>query len=73
MYYEINVAKLNKKTGRYEHFFATDERSIISVSKLEEVVNVFYKKFPEEEGYKISITHWRKVGKEMPVCDLKED
>lgn len=67
MYYEINVAKLNKKTGRYEHFFATDERSIISMSKLEEVVNVFYKKFSEEEGYKLTCTHWEIRGKGIKI------
>lgn len=67
MYYEINVAKFNKETCRYEHFFATDERSIISMSKLEKVVNVFYKKFPEEEGYKLTCTHWETRGEEIKI------
>lgn len=67
MYYEINVAKLNEKTGRYEHFFATDERSITNMFKLEEVVNVFYKKFPEEEGYKLTCTHWEMRGEEIRI------
>ena len=67
MYYEINVAKLDEKTGKYEHFFATDERSIRNMFKLEEVVNVFKEKFPEEEGYKLTCTHWETVGEEIEI------
>ena len=45
MYYEINVAKLNKKTGRYEHFFATSERSIINLRTLVDMMNDFKIRF----------------------------
>lgn len=67
MYYEINVAKLNKKTGRYEHFFATSEESITNAFKLEDALRVFVKKFPKEEGYQICATHWQNIGKEIEV------
>ena len=50
MNYEINVS-LN---GR--HFFATHERSITNSSELMKVFKVFVEKFPESEGYKISVT-----------------
>ena len=67
MYYEINVAKFNEKTGRYDHFFATDERSITNMFKLEEVVKVFKKKFPEEEGYNLTCTNWETRGEEITI------
>lgn len=57
MYYEINVA-LNGK-----HLFATADRSITSPYKAEKVYNLFKEKFPEEEGYTISVTEWNTIGK----------
>ena len=56
MYYEINIA-LNKK-----HFFATADRSITSESKLKEVYSVLKEKFPESEGYTISVKKWETTG-----------
>ena len=56
MYYEINVSKDGK------HLFATAERSITVNWELEKVYKLFKEKFPENEGYKISVTHWNKVG-----------
>ena len=61
MYYEINVS-LN---GR--HLFATAERSIKNHLKAEKVYKLFKEKFPENEGYEISITYWEKVGKIIDV------
>ena len=57
MYYEINVA-LNGK-----HLFATADRSITNPYKAEKIYNLFKEKFPEEEGYTISVTEWNKIGK----------
>lgn len=57
MYYEINVS-LNGK-----HLFATAERSIVNAWRLQKVYNLFKEKFPEEEGYNITVTEWNKVGK----------
>lgn len=61
MYYEINVSKNGM------HFFATAERSITSFDKLKEVVQVFNEKFPEEQGYRISVTQWEKLGKSVDL------
>lgn len=49
-WYEINIAKNG------HHFFATAERSITNKWKLEEIFPVIKEKFPEEEGYGISVT-----------------
>lgn len=57
MYYEINVS-LNGK-----HLFATAERSITNFHKAKEMYALFTEKFPEAEGYSISVTKWEKVGK----------
>lgn len=61
MYYEINIA-LNGK-----HFFATAERSITNKWKLKEVYDVLKEKFPQEEGYDISITYYETVGKSIDM------
>ncbi|HDX9663243.1 TPA: hypothetical protein ROX91_001942 [Bacillus cereus] len=63
MYYEINVSKDGV------HFFATSERSIDMQSTLEKILKVFVEKFPESEGYKISVTNYQTVGK---IIDYKE-
>ena len=67
MYYEINVSKLNPDTGRYEHYFATAERSITNMFKLQTAVDDFKNRFPESEGFKITCTHWQKIGEEMVI------
>ena len=61
MYYEINVA-LNGK-----HFFATAERSITNKWKLKEVYNVIKEKFPQDEGYDISVTLYETIGKSVDM------
>lgn len=48
--YEINVS-LNGK-----HFFATALRSAPTERKMKELYEVFEKKFPEPEGYKIMVS-----------------
>lgn len=55
-YYEINVS-LNGK-----HLFATDERSITSRERMEEVYKLFEQKFPKSEGYILDVTLWVKSG-----------
>jgi hypothetical protein len=59
MYYEINVS-LN---GR--HFFATAERSITDKQKLKKVYKMFKEKFPEEDGYEITVTYWKHYGERI--------
>lgn len=64
MYYEINIA-LNGK-----HFFATDERSIRTEWELKRVLEVLVQKFPKEEGYDITVSHWEKYGKNIHVDEI---
>ena len=59
MYFEINVS-LNGK-----HLFATAERSVVNTWHLQKIYNLFKEKFPESEGYEISVTEWNKVGKSI--------
>lgn len=61
MWYEINVAR----NGR--HFFATDKRSIIWGYDLENLLSVFREKFPESEGYKITVTKYETIGQEIEI------
>lgn len=63
MYYEINVA-LNGK-----HLFATAERSVTNEWKAKDLYKLFKEKFPETEGYKISVTKWEKVGYSVDMED----
>ena len=63
--YEINVS-LNG-----QHFFATHERSIVSERKLKKIYGVFKEKFPESEGYEISVTYWMKSGREINMKELE--
>ena len=64
MYYEINVA-LNGK-----HLFATAERSIRSESELRRVLITIVEKFPESEGYEVSVTKWETRGKEIDILEV---
>lgn len=61
MYYEINVA-LNGK-----HFFATAERSITNKWKLKEIYSTIKEKFPQEEGYDITVSCIETVGKHIDM------
>lgn len=59
MYYEVTVSLLG------DHFFATSERSITTLSRAMIVYEKFVKVFPEEDGYKISVSVWRKTGENI--------
>jgi len=61
MYYEINVS-LN---GR--HFFATAPRSITYGSRLADMIEIFLKKFPAEEGYQITVSKFETTGTDVPL------
>jgi len=58
-YYELNVA-LN---GR--HLFATAARSCGCIQEAKRVWDCLKVKFPEAEGYAITITKWEATGTEM--------
>lgn len=64
MGYEINVA-LNGK-----HFFATHERSLQSIDKMKECLEIFIEKFPESEGYKITVSEWETTGKNIDISSI---
>jgi len=50
MWYEINVSQWGK------HLFATHKRSITTVQELEYIIKLFEDKFPEYDGYKITVS-----------------
>jgi hypothetical protein len=56
MWYEINVSKDG------QHYFATHERSIMTISKAVEIRDRLRKAMPEEEGFKYTITQWQTTG-----------
>lgn len=64
MWYEINVS-LNG-----QHFFATADRSITDEVKLKKIVPVFVQKFPESEGYNISVSRMTCSGRGMDIDKL---
>ena len=72
MYYEINVAKLDKKTGRYHHFFATSERSCTTPWEFKKVLSAIKERFLEPE-YNITATYCEKVSKPIDITEGKED
>lgn len=63
MYYEINVA-LNGK-----HLFATAERSLTTSWEAKKMFKLFQEKFPEEEGYFLTLSRWEKVGQTITNAD----
>jgi len=56
MFYEVNI------TLNGQHFFATDERSILTLAKLRQVVELFERKFPADEGYMLMISRQETKG-----------
>lgn len=64
MHYEINVS-LN---GR--HFFATHDRSLNDWNKAKMAWDVFVEKFPESEGYKLTMTQKEVHGREIDMSQI---
>lgn len=58
-HYEINVS------WKGQHLFATHERSILAASKMEQLKQLFAKKFPESEGFLVSITAQIQYGRQI--------
>lgn len=56
MWYEINVSLDGL------HYFATHERSITRLADAIEIRDRLRKAMPEEEGFKITITQFQKIG-----------
>ena len=59
--YEINVAVKNSR-GMWRHLFATDIRSLHTGKDAKKLYELFKKKFPESEGYDISVTRLETIG-----------
>lgn len=62
-YYDVNVS------DREGHVFATAPRSVTSEHDLIKIVRLFKKKFPENQGYKISASYREETG---TYVDLKK-
>lgn len=72
MYYEINVSKLDEKTGRYHHFFATSERSCTNSWDFQKVLIAMKERFLEPE-FHITATYCERVSKPIDITYGKED
>lgn len=64
MNYEINVSKNGK------HYFATHERSLTGQSEAEKAFKDFQERFPESEGFEVTISYTPKV---WYSCHLDEN
>ena len=56
MYFEINVS-LNG-----QHYFATAKRSLTNEIAARALYTVLCAKFPEPDGYRVSLTQWKESG-----------
>lgn len=63
MHYEINVTHNNM------HFFATAKRSCRDIHKATDVFNTLKRRFPESEGFHITITRWETLGTRISLGD----
>jgi hypothetical protein len=61
MWYEINVSKDGK------HLFATSERSITDIITAKNMYQLFESKFPESEGYKITVSYCEHSSREIKL------
>ena len=61
-YYRINVTKTDTQ-GNQSHFFATADHSLRSEWQAQECWKLFKEKFPESEGYKMTMAYWTLSGK----------
>lgn len=64
MYYEIHISKDG------QHFFATSERSIRTLFDLRGIYPVIKEKFPESEGYEITVTKWETKGHDIKTKEI---
>lgn len=66
MMYEINVSKDGW------HFFATSERSLRNDSELIAVYPIIAEKFPEAEGYHVSVTRHYEYDTDVDINRIME-
>lgn len=60
-HYKVNVSKDGK------HFFATATRSIVEDTKLTMVFKELITRFPESEGFKVTVTYWSCSGQSVEI------
>ena len=58
-HYRINVAKNGL------HFFATAPDSITEPHHMKEVLKELREKFPESDGYEVTVTYWKVSGEHI--------
>jgi hypothetical protein len=66
MNYRINIAKSGK------HFFATARQSITSKAKMERVYSELLSKFPESDGYFITVSVIRELHSNIDVRTISK-
>jgi len=66
MPYEINISKNGK------HYFATAERSLTTLGEATKVFNELKEFYPESQGFKLSLTKWETIGKEIKIDGTAE-
>lgn len=59
MTYEINVSKNGA------HYFATHERSLMTLKDAMQLATHFSTVFPEDEGYKVTLKKYETIGREI--------
>lgn len=59
LYWEINVSRDG------EHMFATADRSATYGEKAQQLYTEIRKRFPESEGFKVTVTKWEQLGSEL--------
>jgi len=67
MFYEINVSLYGK------HLFATHQRSLCTLADASNLYFMFKEKFPEEEGFKISVKREQVTGEYLDEAELDCD
>jgi hypothetical protein len=65
MHYEINVTKNGK------HFFATHARSATTSREAAKIYQEIATRFPESEGFGLTVTEWRSHGSVIAPEDLQ--
>jgi|LakMenE01Jun11ns_1017448.scaffolds.fasta_scaffold9950417_4 hypothetical protein len=66
MPYEINISKNGK------HYFATAERSLTTLGESTKLYNELKEFYPESQGFKLSLTKWETIGKEIKIDGTAE-
>ena len=66
MSYEINISKNGK------HHFATAERSLTTLGGATKLYNELKEFYPESQGFKLSLTKWETIGKEIKIDGTAE-